>query len=429
MTRKLRFYPNKEQKKLFNKCFSTHRFFYNKAVHEINQRYSNRIKEFTESKTCVLCSEPKDGESFTCQKHKNSQLPWKLNISLASIRPMVMTSDREAKGTTMEWQTDVPYDTRQLAIKDAVEAYKSAIALKKKGYIDHFSLGYKSRKMPKKTFWVDKRALTGKWNIFPTRLGSKGNLRFRKSTRVKLPKTLPLDCNFKILYDRGAYYIVLTLQKEKKKTEQKEGIIALDPGVRSFMTGYSPDQGTVCKIGEDKIATLKKLHNRIDLLRSVRSKVQKKRTKKNIKKRLLKLEKQGTDLVNDLHNQVASWLSKTYSQILLPTFGTSKMLSGGDLPSGVNRRMQGLAFYRFQEKLKGLCGHKVYLVGEEYTTKTCGCCGKINNEVGSSIIFRCPSCGMESDRDFHAARNILIKTITQYGDDAHRLNFSPIRAN
>lgn len=126
------------------------------------------------------------------------------------------------------------------------------------------------------------------------------------------------------------------------------------------------------------------------------------------------------NLLDDLHNQVASWLCNTFSQILLPSFGTSKMLSGGNLPSGMNRRMQGLAFYRFQEKLKGLCqahGTELFLVGEEYTTKTCGCCGAINTEVGSSKVFQCPSCGLESDRDF------VIKTWTQHGDDVRRLNF------
>jgi transposase len=338
-----------------------------------------------------------------------------------------MTSDKEAKGTHMEWQTMVPYDTRQLAIKEAVEAFNSAIALKKKGYIQNFSLRYKSRKMPKKIFWIDKRALSGAWNLFPQRLGKHGKLRFRKSMRSKLPTRLPLESNSKILYDHGAYYLVMTLKKqEKQRKTEATGLIALDPGVRSFMTGYSPDQGNVCKIGERQIDMLKKLHQRIDLLRSVRSKAQKKRTRQNLRKRLLKLEKRGIDLINDLHNQTASWLSKTYSQILLPTFGTSKMLSGNDLPKGVNRRMQGLAFYRFKEKLEGLCkseGTQLFLVGEEYTTKTCGCCGEINSGVGSSKTFKCSGCGLESDRDFHAARNIVIKTMTQHGDDAHRLNF------
>jgi predicted site-specific integrase-resolvase len=41
---KIRFFPNTKQKILFNKCFQAHRFFYNKAINEINNRYNNNYK-------------------------------------------------------------------------------------------------------------------------------------------------------------------------------------------------------------------------------------------------------------------------------------------------------------------------------------------------------------------------------------------------
>lgn len=81
------------------------------------------------------------------------------------------------------------------------------------------------------------------------------------------------------------------------------------------------------------------------------------------------------------------------------------------------REMLTWSHYEFQQHLlwkSKLCDehrNKVIIVSESYTTKTCGQCGVINNNVGGSEVFKCGSCGLKSDRDLHAARNILIKNM------------------
>ena len=55
---------------------------------------------------------------------------------------------------------------------------------------------------------------------------------------------------------------------------------------------------------------------------------------------------------------------------------------------------------------------KVVIVTEEYTSKTCGSCGKLNQSLGSKKDFKC-SCGYEADRDVNGARNILLKFISE----------------
>ena len=49
---------------------------------------------------------------------------------------------------------------------------------------------------------------------------------------------------------------------------------------------------------------------------------------------------------------------------------------------------------------------------EAYTSQQCGCCGRLNKELGSSERFACSACGLEMDRDVHAARNILLKFLS-----------------
>ena len=56
---------------------------------------------------------------------------------------------------------------------------------------------------------------------------------------------------------------------------------------------------------------------------------------------------------------------------------------------------------------------KVIECTEEYTSKTCGHCGQINDKLGGSKTFRCDLCKVEMDRDANGARNILLKLLTE----------------
>ena len=81
----------------------------------------------------------------------------------------------------------------------------------------------------------------------------------------------------------------------------------------------------------------------------------------------------------------------------------------------INNRILDLqSHYQFQEKMK-YQGKKyncsVMIVDESYTTKTCGKCGLLNHTVGKSKIFNCLNCKILLERDYHAARNILIKSL------------------
>ncbi len=416
--------------KLLNKCFSAHRYFYNKAVAEINTRYENRKKEFTESKTCIHCRNEKMENSFSCEKHQSTHIKWKLDINLASIRKSVMKNDEELKfGNKKEkWQIEIPYDTRQLAIKDAVSAYNSCVSNFKNGNIKKFKLKYVSRFKPTQIFWIDKDALKIKnsnLHLFVERLGNrkfinKSKLRVRNKSKNLIPEKIISDS--KMLYDRGAWYIVTSIADKTEKVNQPYTSIALDPGVRTFQTGYSPD-GCLYKMGEEKSKLICSLYDKIDRLRSVRDTTEEKRTKKNVKRRLAKLEFKVRGLINDLHNQTGSMLSKNYKTILLPNFKTSQMLDSSNdepgkasLSSAAKRKMQGLAHYRFQQKLSHLSqkyGSRMILVSEAYTTKTCGFCGMIKENVGSAKIYNCDNCFYIVDRDFHGARNIWIRNFLE----------------
>lgn len=72
-----------------------------------------------------------------------------------------------------------------------------------------------------------------------------------------------------------------------------------------------------------------------------------------------------------------------------------------------------LSHFLFKERLKSKAheyNYVVKIVDERYTSKTCGRCGEINNNLGSSKIIECPEymCLYRMTRDIHGARNIYI---------------------
>jgi len=291
VTRKVKIQPSKSQKELFQKCFQAHRFFYNKAIEYINTKYTERQTEFINSPTCVHCTEPKSSGSFCCEKHNKKSLPWKLDINFISLRNHIVKSDKDIKGTADEWQSDVPYDTRQLAVKDAIAAYKACMTNKKRGNITSFNLRYKSRRNVSQIFWIDSNAIKyndTKLQLFPRRLKKDKNIRMRNRQHTKL-QNINNDC--KIMKYGKSYYLIYTFDKDCNIPVDKDRhpIISLDPGVRTFQTGYSPS-GVAIKIGDKQREQLKRLHNKLDTLRSLRSKATLRR-KQNLRKRCLKVEK------------------------------------------------------------------------------------------------------------------------------------------
>ena len=84
-------------------------------------------------------------------------------------------------------------------------------------------------------------------------------------------------------------------------------------------------------------------------------------------------------------------------------------LSVGDGVFDVRR-----SHFKFKTRLRDKAlenkSFRVHDVNESYTSKTCSCCGVLN-DVGSRKVLDCSGCRVRIDRDVNAARNILIKHV------------------
>jgi putative transposase len=136
-----------------------------------------------------------------------------------------------------------------------------------------------------------------------------------------------------------------------------------------------------------------------------------------------KKQEQGFDfefeiwLMNSTKKQ-QNWFAKITVLYSYPKFETQKMVSKRQrkINSKTARKMLTWSHYRFKTRLMNKAREypncRVIVCGEEYTSQTCSECGYLHRKIGGSKKFKCPGCNQESDRDFNAARNILVKNMS-----------------
>ena len=138
------------------------------------------------------------------------------------------------------------------------------------------------------------------------------------------------------------------------------------------------------------------------------------RSKYRKNKVLQSLRTRIENLQRDLHYQCANFMVSRYDTILLPVFGSKKMSSklNRRLQTKTVRAMLGMGHYAFRQRLCQVAerrGCTVALCTEEYTSKTCSCCGWLHPSLGGSKVFKCRECGSVVDRDLQGAFNIYLK--------------------
>jgi IS605 OrfB family transposase len=255
---------------------------------------------------------------------------------------------------------------------------------------------------------------------FPTVLKKiKGYYGYRTNDRKRL-KIGPIQvaneagkrgCNFIYEKDTDRYFLCYPVpveyypsddrRIENQNMNSKEGYISLDPGVRKFIVGYGSDGISVIGKGANTILTslFLELDKESDLTkrRCLWTKIKNKR--------------------NDLHWKSVKYLTDNYKDIIFGDICTSSIVRNNTLPKIIKRILLQYSFFSFKQKLiwKGnLKDCNVISVNEAYTSKICCNCGTINN-VGSKEVYNC-ICGLEIDRDYNGAINILLKTHTLLSD-------------
>jgi putative transposase len=301
-----------------------------------------------------------------------------------------------------EWSKETPYAIKTGAIKEACRAVKNAKAkFLKTG--EYQEVKFRNRRNPKQSFEVRASAIT-KEGVYHTLLGS-----------MKMVGTIPdtvRDSRF-VLY-RGQYFLLVPARIEiSSKSEGSDRTIALDPGIRTFLTFFSPD---ACgKIGDQDFQRIARLCRELDDLVS-RMALVKAKHRYRMRKAANRIRTRIANLVGELHKKAAKWLTDNYDVIFLPTFKTSEMAvkSQRKLKSKSVRSMLTFRHYQFQQRLIAKAKQKgkvVMLVNEAYTSKTVSWTGEVIDKLGGRKVIRSLIDGRVMDRDINGARGIFLRAL------------------
>lgn len=328
-------------------------------------------------------------------------------------------------------QDCIPYEIRDSALQDLNKAAATlrAKARKRGEKGKHVKYKFRTRKSGTESITLRKRQLNCKSNrgdVWPALFGTTHDRSAMATERGKvLPSVFEFDT--RLLHDMrtGAYYLCIPMPINRAITPETQGpestkdrVVSIDPGVRTFATCYDP-AGELTEWGINagkQLFELKKRADAVDRAANVKRGRQKTRTRRVA----AKLRQRGRDLVNELHRKLALWLCKEHQTILLPEYQTQGMMKKKDktVKRRISRttcgRMSGLSFYKFKQFLEHKAqelGSELIKCNESYTSVTCGTCGLLNTELGASKHFVCRNCGLDTDRDWNAARNILLRYI------------------
>ena len=346
-SRKIRVYPNKEQKKILSNWFGASRFAYNKTVELLKQ--------------------------------PDTKAQWK-SIKTDLLHEMP------------EWSKEVPYQIKSVAIRDCCQAVSNAKKkFKQTGKFQEVK--FRSKKRGDNNLFIPQSAVSEN-GVYHTILG-----KLKTAEPLWKPKH---DC--RVVLHNGRYFVIIPLDVAVKRPDsQRLSACALDCGVRTFQTVFSKE--LILKVGEHDFQRIFRYCYALDKLISRK----KKERSNKFNKAMQRIRWKVRDLIDEIHNKLALTLCRLFEVVYIPSFETHDMVS--KLKHKTSRAMLGWVHYRFKMKLKAKAEEyscKVVDCTEEYTSKTCGNCGEISS-IGGKEVWTCKHCGCVHDRDINGARNILLK--------------------
>ena len=314
------------------------------------------------------------------------------------------------------WHTETPRQIKVGAVMDACQAVKNAkIKCKETGAFQ--KVKFRSRKH-KQTLYL--RADSLKRNGCYVRL--LGEMKMAEPLPAKPQGTGKVserdtDSEVKdsqLVMENGRYFLCVSYVEKKKPREPSGRIVALDPGVRDFMTFFAED--CFGWLGQQCINRIQRLCQHCDNLLS-RATQEKRPLRRALRKAANKIKVKIHNLIDELHKKIAHFLVTNFDIILLPTFETKQMTKRGarNLRKKSVRQMLTLSHYRFKMFLKHKAleyGVQVVDVCEAYTSRTVSWTGEVVANLGGSKVIK-SSEGHRMDRDLNGARGIFIKTVAR----------------
>ena len=433
-TLKIKFYPTPKQKLLLDKFIDTSRFVYNRTLEYINNGHKinfndlrdllvteNTKKGMDEYKEFdVVINDLKKQKKETKDVDQIKHFEEQIKAVHKQRRDKMKQYDYSKNPLIHEFETETPKDIRSNAVNRCCDAFKTGFTNLKKGNIKHFKMKYKKKSDKTQSIELTPKIISsqdGKIKIAPETFKDECVLKTHKPI-----KKFKIDHNVDILRKNNEYYVHLSVPTDAMECDSLETVAGIDLGIRTFATVHSQNSSSIT-IAEYKHRSdlLKKFNLKINLMKyqkhtlyvedAQREALYKPGKKRIRKKQIAKQEKKKVDLVDRLHWDFINHVLSNNDVVYLGDIKSRDMVKGGK-NKYLNVAFNDLKFHKLKQRLiykAYVQGKKVFLVPEHYTTKTCSCCGTINNNVGSKEVFECEHCKMVTGRDMNASKNMKLK--------------------
>jgi hypothetical protein len=205
----------------------------------------------------------------------------------------------------------IPKHTRDNAIKDCLKAYKTAFSNLRNKNIKYFKIRYKKKLHHLSSVVIEPSAFSKTKNGFAIKV-----LKEMKSEYDL--KNITKEC--RLCYNSRTGIFVLRVPYEKVTEEwiKSGNSCALDPGMRTFQTGYTPNNQCfkVCTS-----ETNNQIYNLIKKIENVNT------VNPRYKKYLNRLRERLKNKVKDMHYKLCNYLCRTYDRILVGNMSTKSIIS------------------------------------------------------------------------------------------------------
>lgn len=152
LTRKVKLLPNEEQRVCLKKLFGAARFVYNKAIKHIHDLRKPGI--VSSKVTSDVNVKPDDEDEVKVTDGINSIKPEGINLN--NMRKLY--THNVAYESQDTWMKSVPYDIRDGALQDALQAYTNGKKLWKEKKLP-YQLKFRSKKAPSESIYICSRAV------------------------------------------------------------------------------------------------------------------------------------------------------------------------------------------------------------------------------------------------------------------------------
>lgn len=348
-----------------------------------------------------------------CNKSYNETVKYLRNIDKIPSKLTLRTRMRKNFSNDLQERiriTRIPKHYVNDTIMDVHKAYTSAIANLKAKNIKHFRLRCKRDSFRRQTISIEKASFSKKYSTFAiSALGkymeTEKHIEIENGRETRKDydlRTINHDC--RLQYNTLTKHMYLFVPEDRiKEAKVPEESISLDPGLRTFLTGYNGNNQFI-EIGSD----MNKYNN---LVKSTDIKRSKFKNNKKYNKYIRKRHRKISNLVDDLHWKSINFLCNNYTTVKIGKLNTKSCISTtGNLYKGCRKPLQLLSHYTFRQRLKSKgeeYDSNIIEINEYKSSITCNKCKFENRLLGSSKIFRCPSCKMEMDRDWNASVNLF----------------------